>query len=110
MAKHPLRLRVQQRWLPLLPVLVRVIFCILVGCLAAHFLVDGLHLKEMGVLGQSSGADGFPNYAEIDHQDDLAIQAAPPARIAGDPVPPAFGWAILPENRPAYPIFHPPQT
>ncbi len=92
------------------PVFFNVVFCILVGCLAAHFLVDGLLLQGLSMPGQSSDFAGFPNDAEFDHQDDQVILAEPPARIASASVPRDFELPFLLEKQPPSSIFHPPQN
>jgi hypothetical protein len=92
------------------PSLVRVVLCILVVCLSAHFMVDNLHLQDLGVLGPASESTGVPDYAEIDHQDDLVIQASPPARIMDGSISPSFEWTFTSEKQPPFPFFPPPQN
>ncbi len=92
-------------------VLVRLVLCLLVGCLAVHFLVEDAFLfSGFAPLIQDTTNAEHPFFDEMEHQDDLAFQTSLPENIAGDGVPLRIAWAVLLKKQIAFHIFPPPKT
>ena len=68
------------------------IFCILVGCLAMHFLLeDSVLFPDLAAPGQAAVDGSLQLYDEADHKDDLVMPAGHLARISpGQALPPFF--------------------
>ncbi len=67
------------------------IFCILVGCLATHFLVeDSILVPDLVAPDQAASGENPQFYDETDHKDDLVIPAGQLARITPSEVQTAF--------------------
>lgn len=90
--------------------IIRLFFCLLVGCLAAHFLIEDT-LLFMAVAPFDPAAPYAPqaNLEEMEHLDDLAYAEF----LTGSVVHPAEATAFLVElpciRQACFPIFQPPK-
>jgi len=96
------------RWYQAL--VLRFFFCLLIGCLAVHFLVeDSLLFTAVAPLDPSAPSASQANYEEMDHLDDLVYTDC----LTGSAVDFAEATAFLvglPCIRQAcFPIFQPPK-
>ncbi len=67
------------------------IFCILVGCLAMHFLVeDSVLIPDLAAPDQAASGGNPQFYDETDHKDDLVMPAGQLARISPGEIQTAF--------------------
>ncbi len=87
------------------------IFCILIGCLSLHFLVeDSVLFPDLAASGQAEVDGSLQLYDETDHKDDLAIPAGQLARISPGQARPAFYCAEKHEKLNASPVLPPPKA
>jgi hypothetical protein len=103
--------KMASRSFDILPSTVRVISCILVGCLAMHFLLeDNIFFPNVTVTAQAAANGSLQLCDEADHKDDLVLPAGLPARISPDQVNAALAG---PENYKKFassPILPPPKA
>jgi hypothetical protein len=90
---------------------IRLFFCLLIGCLAVHFLVeDALLFTEFVRLDPAAPGASQANPEEMEHLDDLVYAERIPENHADPERPAAFLW-IAPSIRQAHlPIFKPPKS
>ncbi len=93
------------------PRCMQAIFCILVACLALHFLAeDSVLVAELAAPDQAASGENPQFIDETDHKDDLVIPAPQLARISPSEVQMAF---ISAENRKKLadsPVLPPPKA
>ncbi len=86
------------------------LFCILIGCLAAHFIIeDTLFIKMFASFDSIPDGSFSENFGEFEHLDDLVYAENQPVHVAGDNGPEAFSWAALSGEQAYLPIFKPPK-
>ncbi len=88
---------------------IRVIFCILVVCLAAHFLVEDALLPISQSTAPNAAQAQHLNLSDADHQDDLAVLHFQPATLTDSSVPAVGAVPLPPETRPNFSILLPPK-
>ncbi len=87
------------------------IFCILVGCLAMHFLLeDSLLFPDLAAPVQAEAGGSLQLYDEADHKDDLAMPARQQARILPAQVQAAFSASEKHEILADSPVLPPPKA
>ena len=82
--------------------------CILVACLAIHFLVENSLLLHTAASPESAWANPL-SFDQVTHQDDLVLPVQLPERMANKPVPAAYFWIVPVEKQAASPILTPPK-
>ncbi len=87
------------------------IFCILVGCLAMHFLVeDSVLVPELAAAGQAASGGNPQFYDETDHKDDLVMPAKQLARFSPGEARTAFFDLAIHEKLADKPVLPPPKA
>ncbi len=85
---------------------VRIIFCILIACLAMHFLIEDALLPSGSAAIKMQNANFFE---EAGHQDDLVLPVQPLHGIANNTAAPIPAGLPLAEFRVDLPILIPPK-
>ncbi len=89
----------------------RLALCILIGCLATHFLMeDSFLFSTLTAPDQAPGAASLLNLAEIEHLDDVVMPFDQPASVMGSDVSLAFTISFLEVNQARSPILRPPKA
>ncbi len=89
---------------------IRLAFCILIGCLAIHFLVEDTLLLTMIASLDSAASSAFTeNYDEFEHLDDLAYAESQPVKVADRDQSIEFPWSALLREQTLFSIFKPPK-
>ena len=82
--------------------------CILIACLAMHFLVEDSLLLHTAASPESAQANPL-SYDQVTHQDDLVLPVHLPERIMNNAVPAAYFWIVPVEMQTESPILTPPK-
>lgn len=89
---------------------IRIIICILVGCLAVHFLVEDSFLLTFFTSPDPIGTTANQlNYDEIDHQDDMVLPASISAQVLEHHIPQMFFGTVPLKKQANTPILTPPK-
>jgi hypothetical protein len=96
--------------LPGLPGLMQLSLCILVACLAVHFIVEDTRLASIFAPPDLAAQGTHPaDNTEFDHLDDLAFPVSIPEQVSESMFPHGFFWTVLVEKPANFPIPIPPK-
>jgi hypothetical protein len=95
---------------PALSVFPRLALCLVIGCLALHFLVEDALLFQLADLTETRLAETFTEACEeFEHLDDLAYMAGPPDRAGERTLATAFARTAFLKEQVWISIFKPPK-
>jgi hypothetical protein len=90
--------------------LMRLVLCILVACLAVHFLVEDTRLPSIfSSPAPSAESSHAASSAEIDHLDDLAFQVSVPEQVIESRISHVYALTMLLKKPANFPILTPPK-
>jgi hypothetical protein len=89
---------------------IRLVLCVLIGCLVIHFIVeDTLLFAESAPLDPAVTGASQVNFEECEHLDDLVFAESLPGKLLDPGEPAAFLWITPTIQQARYTIFEPPK-